>query len=238
MRFYRPLAAVQAITFDLDDTLYNNDPIIRHADQALKDYLNERYPVTAAMSRSEWMQIKSTLVARQPALASDVGQLRLLSLEVALRADVPDTDARQQAAKACFDYFYLVRSDFTIDDTIHTTLAKLAAKVPLVGITNGNVDARRIGIAPYFTHILHASSQRPMKPAAHMFNEAATLLGMRPGNILHVGDNLEKDVFGAVRAGMQAAWFACNRTMDIRQEPVQVLPHIQLTALDDLLTVV
>ena len=36
MQCYRPVHPVKALTFDLDDTLYNNEPIIRHADAALK----------------------------------------------------------------------------------------------------------------------------------------------------------------------------------------------------------
>lgn len=28
MLFYRPLASIQALTFDLDDTLYDNRPVI------------------------------------------------------------------------------------------------------------------------------------------------------------------------------------------------------------------
>ena len=29
MKFYRPLGPIKAITFDLDDTLYDNHPVIR-----------------------------------------------------------------------------------------------------------------------------------------------------------------------------------------------------------------
>ena len=73
-----------------------------------------------------------------------------------------------------------------------------------------------------------------MKPAREMFDEAAEHLGIAPKHILHVGDNLIKDVKGAINAGYQAAWFACNRQMKLANEPVSVLPHIALDNLNEL----
>ena len=85
-----------------------------------------------------------------------------------------------------------------------------------------------------FETILHASTTRPMKPAPDMFNEAAAILSIPAGNILHVGDNIIKDVLGAINAQFQAAWFACNRPMALRNEPVSVLPHVSLSTLSEL----
>ncbi|GAL07766.1 putative FMN hydrolase [Photobacterium aphoticum] len=39
MQVYRPFPAPKAITFDLDDTLYDNRPVIRRAEQAMYDWL-------------------------------------------------------------------------------------------------------------------------------------------------------------------------------------------------------
>ena len=68
-----------------------------------------------------------------------------------------------------------------------------------------------------------------------MFHEAADMLSLPPKAILHVGDNLEKDVMGAIKAGMQSAWIAANREMNLSREAVTLLPHVELSALDDLL---
>ena len=68
-----------------------------------------------------------------------------------------------------------------------------------------------------------------------MFNEASQLLNIEPKYILHVGDNLIKDVQGAVNSGYQSAWFACNRSMNLANEPVTMLPHLVLNTLDELL---
>lgn len=233
MRFYRPLGPIQAITFDLDDTLYDNGPVIRQAEQTLTTFIRAHYPIAAALGAADWQHIRRTLISETPALASDMGELRLRTLTRALQHDVSGA-ALSQAAKACFECFYHARSELTLTDEVHRTLAHLARRVPLVGITNGNVDPKRIGIDSYFDTIFHASLSRPMKPARPLFDDAAAHLDQAPARILHVGDNLIKDVHGALNAGYQTAWFACNRPMQLPRERVSSLPHVQLDCLSEL----
>jgi putative hydrolase of the HAD superfamily len=77
-----------------------------------------------------------------------------------------------------------------------------------------------------------------MKPNIAMFDAAQAHLNIPHGNILHVGDNLPKDVYGAIKAGYQAAWYAEDRSMNIRNERAPVLPHIQLSKLAQLLDLI
>ena len=53
MRFYRPLGPVKAMTFDLDDTLYDNGPVIRAAEVSLQDYIVKHYPRTAQLTPAQ-----------------------------------------------------------------------------------------------------------------------------------------------------------------------------------------
>lgn len=235
MRIYRPLSKIKAMTFDLDDTLYDNGPIIQHANRELAKYLELHHPALAQMPASQWRQIRQAHIQQDPRLVSDVALLRLLTLESAMALDIADEAKSKQAAQACYDHFYAARSDFTLSDEVALTLEKLANKYPLIGITNGNADTDKVGLTPYFDNIYHASVARPMKPHRHMFDEAATELKLCHSEILHVGDNLEKDVMGAIKAGMQTAWFAADREMNLNTECATVLPHIQLSTLEDLL---
>ncbi|WP_334020947.1 HAD-IA family hydrolase [Alteromonas sp. S015] len=242
MQFFRPMKRVEAMTFDLDDTLYNNEPIIRRAEQALQTHIAEHHPQAAKLTSLDWLQLKRAAIAKDARLASDMGQLRRVVLTAALSGTpanqvsiVPSEDTALRAAvDGCFNCFYNARSDFALARNVHHTLDKLSQHLPLVGITNGNVNAQKVGLDRYFMTILHASVERPMKPAVNMFNEAVSLLKVEPAHILHVGDNIIKDVLGAVNAGYQSAWFACNRPMELALEPVSVLPHVQLNMLEEL----
>lgn len=242
MQFFRSINHIDAMTFDLDDTLYNNDPIIRRAEQALQAHIAQYHPEAAKLTSQDWLQLKRAAIAKDRRLGSDMGQLRRVVLTAALSgtsADKLDVEVNNrgelsEAVEACFNCFYDARSNFDLADDVHHVLKALSKKRPLIGITNGNVNAQKIGIEGYFETILHASTTRPMKPAREMFDEAAEHLDIAPKHILHVGDNLIKDVKGAINAGYQAAWFACNRQMKLANEPVSVLPHIALDNLNEL----
>lgn len=234
MIFYKPLPLIRAISFDLDDTLYNNMPFIHEAERCLTEYIQSKYPETSALSRSDWKKIRTSVLLSRPELSNDMGLLRKNVLTQAFLIVGLRDKQLENAVIDCFDYFYFKRSDFKVDDGVIKILKKLSKRVPLLAITNGNVDCEAIGIAPFFTYILHASVDMPMKPAMDMFNKASDHLNIPSKNILHVGDHLDKDVLGATRAGYQSAWLAVNRDMSLMKERALVLPNVQLAALSEL----
>lgn len=235
MRFFKPVGCIRAMTFDLDDTLYDNAPVIRQAERTLAAHLDKHYPAAAKLTPPQWLAIKRDLITELPELSSDMGQLRLRTLKKALEHEALNEDELHEAAVQCFDCFYHARSDFALESTFIGTLEKLSERVPLIAITNGNVDPERIGIAPYFSAVLHASLKRPMKPHVHMFDEAVNMLDIPAQAVLHIGDSLINDVHGGACANMPTAWFAANRPMDLRQERTRTLPHVVLARFDELL---
>lgn len=231
MIVYKPIGEIRAISFDLDDTFYANWPYIVEAEQHLRQHISKHYPQAGHFSGADWFQFKKEALLENPNLRHDMGALRTITLTKAfVKSGMPSEDI-PAAVSDCFDTFYHKRSDFTVEEAIQLALKKLARKVPLVAITNGNVNLEQIGIARYFSHVLHASEQRRMKPYPDMFEEASRRLSVPAKHILHVGDNLEKDVWGATRAGYYSAWYAHDRKMDLNKEPALILPHIQLNSI-------
>lgn len=225
---------IRAITFDLDDTLYDNMPYIHMAQKQLDAYLASSYPATKQISAKAWSDLRAKLLQEQPELANDMGALRLNVLRRAFESVGMSEQEREKAATDCFTFFYAKRSDFTVEDKVLKTLKKLSKQLPLVAITNGNVDCKKIGISPFFSHEFHANVEQPMKPNRAMFDKASKALNIPSKNILHVGDHLIKDVLGATRAGFQTAWLAVNRPMLIKHEPANVLPCVQLEKISEL----
>lgn len=234
MIVYKSMPKIRAITFDLDDTLYDNMPYIHIAQKQLDAYLASTYPVTKNLSSKDWKDIRTAVLTEQPNLSNDMGLLRLNVLRRAFERVGMKGATLELAAKDCFEFFYQKRSDFTVDNKVIKTLKKLSKRIPLVAITNGNVNCKIIGIEPFFSHIFHANVNMPMKPNRTMFDNASEALNIPHKNILHVGDHLIKDVLGATRAGYQTAWLAVNRPMKMKDEPGHVLPCVQLEKLSEL----
>lgn len=73
-----------------------------------------------------------------------------------------------------------------------------------------NWDARlrplllELGLTDFFDDLLISLEIGSAKPDARIFLEAARRLGVRPPEILHVGDDPEADTEGAQQAGLQA----------------------------------
>lgn len=235
MRFFRTITRPQAFTFDLDDTLYDNGPIIRRATQVLAEYLEEYHPRVASLSRQHWPSLRRAAIAEDPRLASDMSRLRQVILtRLATMADYSISEA-QALANDGYQLFYDARSDFSLNKNVYSCLEKLSLYCPIVAITNGNVDLEKVGIAPLFSAVFQANIHAPMKPSPVMFNAALTTLDLPANQVLHVGDHLIKDVWAAHQVGMKTAWYACNRTMDISNEQVRSLPDMSLSSLEDLL---
>lgn len=238
MIYYKKLKPIQAITFDLDDTLYENTSVIVKAEYSLLEFMHNQYPITRHVNKNFWRAQQKAHILANPSLKNDMGELRRLSLKSGFRELGLSGNQLDAATTLCFEHFYFQRSNFTLNRNIHSLLNKLANKLPLVAITNGNVNLQQIGLDGYFSACFKASIELPMKPNKAMFNAAQTHLNIAHENILHVGDNLPKDIYGALKAGYQTAWYADDRGMKMRNEKAQVLPHVQLSQLSQLLDLV
>lgn len=234
MIFYRRWQPVKAVTFDLDDTFYDNHPILRIAEKAQFDFLADRYPETKDYSQDFWFSLKREVLKDFPHYVNDMIVLRKTVLRRGLIECGVSNGRLDEAVEGAFQTFSFHRSNFKVEDKVHAVLDALADKYPLVAITNGNVDVDRVGIGQYFKLTLHASLQSPMKPKPFMFDRAKDHLNLSSREVLHVGDNLFNDVWGGVNNGFRSAWYAHNREMNMAREPAKVLPDVEFSDLDEL----
>ncbi len=219
---------VRAITLDLDDTLWPIWPTIERAEKALHDWLVEYAPMTAAMfsSPSALRDIRSHMAAHRPELGNDLSAMRRESIRLALYRAGENPLLAEQA----FEVFFAERQRVTLFDEVRESLEFLAARFPLVSLSNGNADLDRVGIAPYFRAAVSARAFGVGKPDPRIFHAAAGAVDVAAPHVLHVGDDATLDALGAVNAGMQAAWV--NRADQLW--PHQVQPHLVLGNLTEL----
>ena len=194
---------VRAITLDLDDTIWPIAPVIVRAESALGAWLREHAPRTAERFPLEAMRaLRDEVAAEHPQLSHDFTRQRLIALERMLQA-AGDNLALAQPA---FDAFFAARCEVEHYDDSLDALDRLAARVPLAALSNGNADLHRIGLMHVFRFQLGAREHGAAKPAASIFHAACEQLGCAPGDVLHVGDDIEMDVVGAHRAGLRTCW--------------------------------
>ena len=108
-------------------------------------------------------------------------------------------------------------------------LEALAARYPLIALTNGNADLARTGVARYFKASLTARQFGAAKPDAAIFREACRMAGCSPKHVLHVGDDALMDVDGAPNAGLRAGWMrrpGIGTDVVPKGRPHHVLAHL------------
>jgi FMN hydrolase / 5-amino-6-(5-phospho-D-ribitylamino)uracil phosphatase len=237
MKQYLRLRAFKAISFDLDDTLYHNTPYLQLATDHFFTFLNQNYPKTQSLQAQDWHKIKLDLFGLHPELIHDTSAARYAMVHYGLmNLGYRESDASEGAQKS-MNCFHFYRSDFTLDDKTLNLLKQLAESVTLIGISNGNVDASRIGLSESLAFVQHPGHGVKMKPHGDMFELACQRLNISPLELLHVGDHQMADVSGARRAGCQSVWFNPEK-QPLTRRADSILPHVELDDLNLLLNLV
>jgi putative hydrolase of the HAD superfamily len=194
---------VRAITLDLDDTLWPFAPIGARIEQVLHAWMLEHSPPTAARFPIEAMRaLREQVFGEHPHLVHDLGELRRITLRRALRESGADPALLDPAYEA----FYAARNQVECYADSLAALERIAARVPVAALTNGNADLERIGLSQHFAFQLGAREHGAAKPEASIFHAACARLGVPHGEVLHVGDHIEMDAIGAARAGLRSCW--------------------------------
>jgi haloacid dehalogenase superfamily, subfamily IA, variant 1 with third motif having Dx(3-4)D or Dx(3-4)E len=238
MRFYRPLGQITALTFDLDDTLYDNRQVIRRTEKESLAFVQNYHPALNQLESSDFQQLRNALRKAEPEIYHDVTEWRRRAVEQAmLNAGLSTTEAAA-GANASMMNFAKWRSAIDVPQETHDTLAKLAEKWPLVAITNGNAQPELFGLNQYFEFVLRAGPDGRSKPFSDMYHLAAERLEVPLEQILHVGDDLTTDVAGAIRCGMQACWINPYDGDLMQIADSRLLPHLEISRLASLTTLI
>ncbi|WP_025739152.1 HAD-IA family hydrolase, partial [Salinivibrio socompensis] len=193
-------------------------------------YLSEHCPPIAALDQATLAGFRRQARDQNPEQRFDVTAMRVAQLTLAGEFVGFTAEQARAQAQAATAFFCGYRSDFAVPAQSLAYLKAWSATLPLVAITNGNVDTDAIGLTPFFQHIFRAGEHGEPKPSPVMFDKAAQVLDMAPQRILHVGDHLSSDVAGARQAGMQACWIRPERQSPMMHKG-RTLPDV---AIDDL----
>ncbi len=221
---------IELITFDLDDTLWDNGPVIRLAVEQGYNWLLDRHPELAKIHDVASLDaLKEEVRTTVPELESRLSEVRIVTIAQALESVGYDPSTARHLAEQTFDEFNIWRHKIELFEGVEPMLKELAKDYRLAVITNGNADVNKIGLGDYFEFSVHAEHLNRSKPAPEIFHQALQRAGLPSEKTLHVGDNLITDVFGAANVGMRTLWFNPNNIALDEHSPV---PDITVTGLD------
>ncbi|MGC3873859.1 HAD family hydrolase [Halomonas sp. GXIMD04776] len=208
------LPTLTALTFDLDDTLWDNHGVmiatenghyawledtLAQAD-ATRQRLSERFPLSTYQAR------RQHIAQREPLRRGDFTWIRQQSLfEMLKEFGLHPNDAEGYAA-AAMEQFMTLRHQLTPYPEVEALLDDLGQRYALAAITNGNVQVTRLPLARHFPIAIAAGELLAPKPDARPFLAALARLASTPSRTMHIGDSWAEDVLPALRLGMRVAW--------------------------------
>ncbi len=117
-------------------------------------------------------------------------------------------------------------------DGARSVVTLLAKRHRLGLLTNGSSDLQRdkldgTGMTAAFDSIVISGEVGSGKPNSATFADMLERLGVRPEDSVMVGDSWERDILGAVNAGMSAVWIASGRPAPGHHQRVATVDNIE-----------
>ncbi len=201
---------IKHIFFDLDHTLWDFEKnsgntfefILQknNIDVDLKKFLSEYKPI----NQYYWKLYREEKITKP-----DLRYARLRDAFDSVNYTIEDTTINLLAKEYIY---YLSNYNELFEGTIEI-LTYLEQKYSLHIITNGFNEVQKLklensGIVTYFDKIITSESVGVKKPNPKIFHHALNISNAKTNNSLMIGDNLEADIYGAIKVGIQA--IHCN----------------------------
>jgi putative hydrolase of the HAD superfamily len=220
---------IKLITFDLDDTLWQVEPVLIQAELAVADWMQTTIPeVAARYDREQLRQLRITLCDENPQLIHQISELRICAMQRAIeQCGYPTMQARELSEQA-FAVFIEHRHNVILFDGAKESLEELSKHYQLGVITNGNADIFRLAVGEYFSVAVTAEQLKISKPAPEPFLAilASKLSGRTSTNRFGQGNSrpMQKSIIYVslslrLRQLKSKVTLATNRTIDRVETP-------------------
>lgn len=198
-------AMVKGYIFDYGGTLDTGGQhwgkVLWHA------YERQQVPVTEQQFREAYVHAERTL-GKNPIIQPDFTFRRTLEEKVRIEMEFLQLQSEDYGQRVVDDLYQR-----TIAETAHSgeVLQKLRAEYPMVLVSNfyGNISVvlQEFGLDGIFSHIVESAVVGVRKPDPRIFSLGVEALGLRPEEVVVVGDSIDKDIIPAAKAGCQTVWF-------------------------------
>ena len=201
------MTRIKLITFDLDDTLWDNGPTIANAEILTRKWIEKRVGRVEWGNFDDFINLREDLIRKDPSIAWDISKLRKEIFKKKINHLVTSSEA-EVIANDAFNIFINKRHEVELYDGVANALKSLSMDYSLGVLTNGNADIYRFEIGKYFDFAISSLEAKDSKPNRSHFDKALQKIdGINFAEMLHIGDHQINDIFGAHALGIEVLWF-------------------------------
>lgn len=220
---------IKTVIFDVDNTLYSFDKAHKPACEAITEYakshlgldgddfknLHKRimrelaeYMDDVAAVHNRTIRYQNLLESRGLPLYPHVLEMDAIYWDTLIRHSVPSAGALEALE----------------------TLKKQGIRIGIGTDMTARIQFRKLtelGLLPYIDFVVSSEEAGAEKPSSRFFARCTAKAKCRAQECLFVGDNIKKDVLGAMAAGMKAAWY-CPEGEQTEEDVLKLTDMAQL----------
>ena len=209
---------IKLITFDLDDTLWDNYPTIIKAERETRKWIEGEVGKIEWGDFNDFLSLRDQLIKDDKSIAWDISKLRKEIFRKKL-SHVTSEKYRDNIVDKAFEIFISKRHDVKFFDGVKNAIRDLSKKYILGVLTNGNANIYKFDIGEYFEFSISSLEAKDSKPNRAHFDMALTKVkDITFDSMLHIGDHQINDMYAANKLGIDCLWFNINNGWEQRFE--------------------
>tara|TARA_B100000212_G_scaffold325489_1_gene287193 strand:+ start:1303 stop:2007 length:705 start_codon:yes stop_codon:yes gene_type:complete len=203
---------IRVITFDLDDTLWDNVPTITKAEIETRKWIENKVGKIDWGDLNDFLNLREELIKEDESIKWDISKLRKEIFRRKLAHITPEK-YRNKLVEDAFAVFISRRHEVKLFDGVEIALKQLSKNFLLGVLTNGNADIFRFNIGKYFSFSVSSLEAKNSKPNRAHFDKAIEIMeNIKFDEILHIGDHQVNDILAAYNLGIESLWFNNNES--------------------------
>ena len=203
---------IRMITFDLDDTLWDNVPTITKAEIETRKWIENKVGKIDWGDLNDFLNLREELIKEDESIKWDISKLRKEIFKRKLAHITPEK-YRNKLVDDAFAVFISRRHEVKLFDGVEIALKQLSKNFLLGVLTNGNADIFRFNIGKYFSFSVSSLEAKNSKPNRAHFDKAIEIMeNIKFDEILHIGDHQVNDILAAYNLGIESLWFNNNES--------------------------
>lgn len=221
---------IKAVIFDIDNTLYDFDHANLCAMETVREYCRHSFNLEEPLFQEYYQKAWNRAMER---VGSDTAAIHNRLLRFQCMMELLEQPVFPHAKILCCEYWDTVLAHTKPFSGIVELFQALKAKQIRIGIgtdMTAYIQYRKLevlGLSPYIDMVVTSEEAGVEKPHPKFFELCVEKAGCFAEECVFIGDNVKKDVNGAVAAGLQGIWYTMGK------EPEEVLPFPYIRSFED-----
>lgn len=202
---------IKVVAFDLDNTLWESEIVIRRAELRLMEWFEDNVP-QSRYDTIDMRELRQEVLKKHPELSGKVTGLRRFIISEILKASAVEPCSIDKTTDAAMKVFLEARNEVEVFPGAIDVIKLLAKKYVIGAITNGNADINSTTLANYFSFSFTAETIGAPKPCTKIFRHALNFTNCLPQEMIYVGDDPILDIDAANELGIHTVWLANSKS--------------------------